>query len=81
MHLQATRNWTPEFDAAIRPTLPALATRAQCGRAILERTVVHVPDAQPDAEYMPEFIRLAGFSEASSPSPCCGWGPTRSDRR
>jgi signal transduction histidine kinase len=31
------------------------------GRAILERTVVHVPDVELDAEYMPEFIRLAGF--------------------
>src|SRR5262249_30236618 len=45
MHLQATRNWTPEFDAAIRPTLPAPPSRAfSVGRAILERTVVHVPD-------------------------------------
>jgi GAF domain-containing protein len=62
MHLQATRNWTPEFDAAIRPTLPAPPSRAfSVGRAILERTVVHVPDVELDAEYMPEFIRLAGF--------------------
>ena len=52
-----------EFDAAIRPTLPAPGHPGfQCGRAILERTVVHVPDAT-DAEYMPEFIRLAGFSK------------------
>jgi GAF domain-containing protein len=62
MHLQATRDWTPEFDAAIRPTLPAPPSRAfSVGRAILERTVVHVPDVELDAEYMPEFIRLAGF--------------------
>src|SRR5262249_45968362 len=53
MHLQATRNWTPEFDAAIRPTLPAPPSRAfSVGRAILERTVVHVPDVELDAEYM-----------------------------
>src|SRR5262245_7984226 len=62
MHFGASRNWTPEFDAAIRRSLPAPPSRAfSVGRAILERTVIHVPDVEHDAEYMPQFIQVAGF--------------------
>src|SRR5262245_30410871 len=51
MHLEAGHNWTPEaFDLA-RGVLPAPPTRTlPAGRAILDRTVVHVPDIEGDRE-------------------------------
>jgi GAF domain-containing protein len=62
MRLEATRNWTPELDAAVRRNLPSPPTRAfSLGRAIRERTVIHLPDVECDAEYMPELIRAGRF--------------------
>src|SRR5262249_44134673 len=51
MRLEAAHNWTSEaFDHLSRRILPAPPSRAlPAGRAILGRTVIHLPDIQLDA--------------------------------
>jgi signal transduction histidine kinase len=49
IHLAAHRGFTPEGEAAYRGTFPLRPTRANLsGRAIVDRTVVHVPDVEAD---------------------------------
>src|SRR3989441_381938 len=49
LHLVAQHNFTPEALEAVHRVYPARPTRALLtGRAILERTVVHIPDVEVD---------------------------------
>ena len=60
MHVAAMHNYTPEALAAVRRMYPTRPGRQQLtGRAILSRTIVHVPDVLSDPEYAPD-IALAG---------------------
>src|SRR6202048_4879069 len=59
-HVAAVHNYTPEALAAVRRMYPTRPGRQQLtGRAILSRTIVHVPDVLSDPEYAPD-IALAG---------------------
>jgi len=60
MHLEATHNWTAEaFDVA-RRALPAPPRRTlPAGRAILDRTVVHVPDINSESDQEFDFQELS----------------------
>jgi two-component system, NtrC family, sensor kinase len=62
IRLVATHNWTPTALDAARRVFPARPSRAMVsGRAILERTVVHVPDVELDREYeIQELVRAVG---------------------
>jgi len=52
MHLEAAHNWTPEAFEAARHLLAAPPSRiSYSGRAILDRTVIHVPDGELDREF------------------------------
>jgi GAF domain-containing protein/DNA-binding response OmpR family regulator/anti-sigma regulatory factor (Ser/Thr protein kinase) len=56
----AVHNYTPEALAAVQRMYPMPPSRQQLtGRAILSRTIVHVPDVLSDPEYAPD-IALAG---------------------
>ena len=56
----AVHNYTPEALAAVQRMYPMRPSRQQLtGRAILSRTIVHVPDVLSDSEYAPD-IALAG---------------------
>ena len=59
-HVAALYNYTPEALAAVQRMYPMRPGRQQLtGRAILSRTIVHVPDVLSDPEYAPD-IALAG---------------------
>jgi two-component system NtrC family sensor kinase len=59
-HVGAVHNYTPEALAAVQRMYPMRPSRQQLtGRAILSRTIVHVPDVLSDPEYAPD-IALAG---------------------
>src|SRR5262245_12699663 len=67
MHLVAAHNWRPAaFDAARRvwPARPSQATVT--GRAVIERTPIHVPDVRElDLEYQnQELLNAIGFRSA-----------------
>jgi GAF domain-containing protein/anti-sigma regulatory factor (Ser/Thr protein kinase) len=66
LRLVATHNFTPTaLDVAHRiwPAAPSRAT--VMGRAVLERSVIHVPDVELDREYgHPELPRAAGWRSA-----------------
>src|SRR5215831_1445886 len=52
-HLVANHNWAPADFAQRR--LPIRPTRSRAaGRAVLSRTVVHIPDVREDPEYSPD---------------------------
>jgi two-component system, NtrC family, sensor kinase len=60
MDAVAVHNYTPDALAALRRLYPMRPNRQQLvGRAILSRTIVHVPDVLNDPEYAPN-IALAG---------------------
>ncbi len=64
MRLEAAHNWTPDaFDHLARRILPAPPSRAlPAGRAILDCTVIHLPDIELDPEFgHPELTRAVGF--------------------
>ena len=65
MHLVAAHNWTPAAFEAARRVSPARPTRALfSGRAILARSIVHVPDVELDSEFMEssrELRDMVGF--------------------
>ena len=62
VRLEATRNWAPEVFDVVRRFVPAPPSRSvSTGRAILERTVVHLPDVERDPEYLPEIARAGSF--------------------
>ena len=64
MRLEAAHNWTPEaFDHLARRILPAPPSRTlPAGRAILDCTVIHLPDIELDQEFgHQELTRAVGF--------------------
>src|SRR5262245_43930451 len=63
MHQVAQHNYTPEALEAAQRIFPARPTRAlRAARAILDRAVVHVPDAELDAEFQdPALGRAIGY--------------------
>jgi signal transduction histidine kinase len=64
MRLEAAHNWTPEaFDHLARRILPAQPSRTlPAGRAILDCTVIHLPDIELDQEFgHQELTRAVGF--------------------
>src|SRR5262245_14731970 len=68
MHLVAQHNYTPEALEAARRVFPARPTRAlRAARAILDRAVVHVPDAELDSEFQdPALGRAIGYRSVLS---------------
>jgi len=59
-HVAALHNYTPDAMAVVRRMYPMRPSRQQLsGRAILSRTVVHLPDVLNDPEYAPD-VALAG---------------------
>ncbi len=69
MRLEAAYNWTPEaFDHLSERILPAPASRTlPAGRAILDCTVIHLPDIELDQEFRhQELTRAVGFRSVLS---------------
>src|SRR5215468_2286232 len=67
MHLVAGHNWTPAAFEAARRVWPARPSQATVtGRAVFERTVIHVPDVRNlDREYQnQELLKAIGFRSA-----------------
>src|SRR5262245_10036068 len=67
MHLVAAHNWTPAAFEAARRVWPARPTQATVtGRAVIERTPIHVPDVRElDLEYQnQELLNAIGFRSA-----------------
>ncbi len=61
----ATYNYTPAAMAAVQRMYPMRPSRQQLtGRAILSRTVVHVPDVLADPEYASDIALAAGWRGA-----------------
>src|SRR5262245_46240530 len=64
VHLLAAHNWTPAAFEAARRVWPARPSQATVtGRAVLERTIIHVPDVRTlDLEYQnQELLKAIGF--------------------
>ncbi|HEY1452807.1 MAG TPA: GAF domain-containing protein, partial [Roseiarcus sp.] len=62
IHLAAHYNWTPEALAAMRQIYPATPGRGfASARAILTRSVVHIPDISLDPEYTAAAVVGVGF--------------------
>ena len=62
IHLAAHYNWTPEALAAMRQIYPATPGRGfASARAILTRSVVHIPDISLDPEYTATAVVGVGF--------------------
>ncbi len=69
MRLEAAHNWTPEaFDDLSGRILPAPPSRAlPAGRAILDCTVIHLPDIELDQEFRhQELTRAVAFRSVLS---------------
>src|SRR5438105_1419511 len=68
IHLAAFRNLTPEGTAAFRSTYPCQPSRGgTTQRAILTRSIVHMPDVLKDPEYVyQEAAERADFRSALS---------------
>jgi PAS domain S-box-containing protein len=63
----ALHNYAPGAQAALQRVFPARPSRQQLlGRAILSRTVAHLPDVLSDPEYAPDIALAAGFRGALS---------------
>src|SRR5262245_24957644 len=62
MHLVAAHNWGHVGLEEARRMFPARPSRASvAGRAILERSVVNIPDLELDPEYQPALARAVGI--------------------
>src|SRR5882724_649586 len=63
LHLVAHHNYSPEALEEVRRLYPARPSRGQgFGRTILDRAVVHIPDAEVDPEYQAQALsRAIGF--------------------
>jgi GAF domain-containing protein len=62
IHLSAHRNFSPAMRAIIPQDYPMAPTRRRMsGRAILDRTVVHVPDVLSDPDYPQDVARPTGW--------------------
>jgi signal transduction histidine kinase len=67
MHLVATHNWTPEFLEVVSKQYPMRLDHSQAGsRAILNRSVVNIPDVLEDPEYRSDFARAGGHRSVLS---------------
>ena len=65
LHPAAFHNYTVEALAAVERMYPMRPTRQQLtGRAILSRTVAHVPDVMSDPEYAPDIALAGGWRSA-----------------
>ena len=65
LHPAAFHNYTVEALAAVERMYPMRPTRQQLtGRAILSRTVAHVPDVMSDPEYVPDIALAGGWRSA-----------------
>jgi GAF domain-containing protein len=62
IHIAAVYNYTPDALAVVQRMYPMPPSRQQLlGRAILTRTVAHVPDVLNDPEYTPDIALAAGW--------------------
>ena len=62
MHLAAYHRHSPEWLAAMRQMYPRRPDHTQlASRAVLTRTVIHVPDVFEDPEYRHDLARTGGF--------------------
>jgi signal transduction histidine kinase len=63
IHLEAQHNFTPDVLATAQRVFPLAPTRSLgVGRAILDGTVVHIPDVTKDSKYgYAQFSRTVGF--------------------
>jgi signal transduction histidine kinase len=62
IHQVAQHNYTPEALEEVRRAYPMRPSRARgSGRAILERALVHMPDAEMDPEYEHSVAHVIGF--------------------
>jgi GAF domain-containing protein len=63
LHMVAHHNYSPEALEEARRQFPARPNRGQgVGRAILDRTIVHIPDVEVDPEYQNQVLsRAIGF--------------------
>jgi len=62
MHLAAQHNPRPGAAEPVAQIFPRAATRGSSpGRAILTRSLVHIPDALEDPEYDLDIVRAAGL--------------------
>ncbi len=62
IHLAAYRNFSPAVRAIVPQDYPMALTRQRMsGRAILDRTVVHVPDVLSDPDYPQDVARFTGW--------------------
>jgi GAF domain-containing protein len=67
MHLGAAHNLSPEALATVRRRLPAPPDRTSAaGRAILDRTIAHIPDVENDPEYNRSVARAGGVRSVLS---------------
>ena len=65
IHLAAAHNLPPEALEVARQIFPAPLTRElTVGRAILDRTVAHIPDVERDPEYKRSWARTVGARSA-----------------
>jgi GAF domain-containing protein len=62
IHLDSHYNWSPEALEAMRQVYPAVPSRGfASARAILTRSVVHIPDISKDPEYTAKGVVEIGF--------------------
>ena len=62
MQLVASHNWAPEGLELARRRLPIRPTRSRgAGRAVLSRTIVHIPDVLEDPDYSPDAALAGGW--------------------
>src|SRR5262245_22798586 len=67
VHPAALYNYTPGALAAVERMYPMAPSRGQLwGRAILTRSVVHIPDVLADPDYTPDIARAGGWGGAVS---------------
>jgi hypothetical protein len=61
-HVGVVYNYTPEALTAVQRMYPMPPSRQQLtGRAILRRTIVHIPDLLSDPEYAPDIALAVGW--------------------
>jgi GAF domain-containing protein/anti-sigma regulatory factor (Ser/Thr protein kinase) len=62
LHVVATHNFSPDANALFRQMYPMAPNRTQLsGRAILSRSVVHVPDVLLDPDYSQDMARTGNL--------------------
>ena len=65
LHIVALHNYTAEALATAQRLYPMRPSRQKfSGRAVLSRTIVHVPDVLSDSEYAPDIALAGGWRSA-----------------